>query len=290
MPKHSLLRLSTKIHNTPHLITTQAFDVILDYLEARNSKGIQMLMPMGDDSKEEEDTPDDMDDFDESPLPIVVIDVCGTLTYKPVETMCGEVGTSYQSLQEDVESAIEDGATTIIMNFSSGGGEASHVFETVEEIRKMCDETGVTLLGYIDTMACSAAYAIAAACDELYINPSASSGSIGCVISLLDTSKAMEMEGYKRIYITSGENKVPFAEDGSFKKSFIDGLQKSVDKLNNEFTDHVAKYTGLSTSDIKGFEAEVFDAEDSLSNGLVTGIMTNKEFVKYVVDKQKGTM
>ena len=52
----------------------------------------------------------------------------------------------------------------------------------------------------------------------------------------------------------------------------------------------VAKYAGIDSKIIRGFEAEVFDAEDSLKNGLVNGIMTNKEFVKYIVDKTKGSM
>lgn len=291
MIKNKLVRLTSSIHNTPHLMTSKSLDLILDYLYSRNQNGIQMLMPMGGEQEDDnEDEPDDMDDFDESPLPIVVIEVCGTLTYRPVETMCGEVGTSYKELEEQVEDAIEMGATTILMNFNSGGGEAAHVFECCENIRTMCDEAGVSLIGYIEDMACSAAYAIAVICDELYINPSACSGSIGCVISLLDTSKAMENEGYKRIYITSGKNKVPFAEDGSFKKEFLDRLQEDVDKLNTQFCDHVAKYAGIDSKIIRGFEAEVFDAEDSLKNGLVNGIMTNKEFVKYIVDKTKGSM
>ena len=286
MPKHSLLRLSSKIYNTPHLITPQAFDVVLNYLDARN--GVTQKLIIQDSEKPEEEVPDDLDDFDECPLPVVVINVSGALTYRPVITLCGEVGMSYQSLQGQVEDAIEIGATTIVLNFSSGGGEASHAFEVAEEIRSMCTDAGVSLLGYVDEYACSAAYLLAVICDEVYANPSATVGSIGCVVCLMDTSKAMEMEGYKRIFITSGENKVPLDTDGSFKKSFLEDIQMSVDKLNTQFTDHVNKYTGIDHKTIRDFEAACFDAEDSLANNLVSGIMTNREFVQYVVSKQKG--
>lgn len=284
MSAHKLFRLITEVYNTPQLITPKSFEVILNYLDHRNSP--QFLMPMQGKDDTEEDLPDDMDDFDESPMPVTVIDICGSLTYKPVMTLCGEVGTSYKGLIEQVEGAIEMGATTIIFNLASGGGEAAHCFETCEEIRKICDESEVSLIGYIDEQACSACYAIAVICDELYANPSADIGSIGCVISLLDTSKAMEMEGYKRIYISSGTNKVPFADDGTFKQEFLDSLQVSVDKLNEQFANHVSKYTGLDTKTIKGFEASVFDADESLSKGLINGVMTNREFVKYIVNKQ----
>lgn len=285
MPNHSLFRLSSKIYNTPHLITPQAFDVVLNYLDHRNGFSKQLIM-QDDETTEPPETPDDLDDIDESDLPVAVINVSGSLTYKPVQTLCGEVGTSYQSLEEQVEDAIENGATTIVLNFSSGGGEAAHCFETADNIRTMCTDAGVSLLGYADEYACSAAYALAVICDELYANPSATLGSIGCVVALLDTSKAMEMDGLKRVFVTSGTNKVPFDTDGTFKESFLEEIQMSVDKLNTQFTEHVSKYTGIDQKVIRDFEASCFDAEDSLANNLVSGIMTNKEFVQYVVSKQ----
>lgn len=290
MSKHSLLRLSSMIYNTPHLITPQSFDTILTYIEARNQHGIMSLMPMGGDNGEqdqEEEMPDDLDDINECPMPIRLIDICGTLTYKPVMTMCGEVGMSYETLVDQVEDYIEEGATTIILNFGSGGGEAGHCFETANLIRSICDENKTKLIGYVDTMACSAAYALACICDELYANPSATVGSIGCVICLMDTSKAMEQEGYKRIFITSGDKKVPFDETGAFKQDFLDELQMSVDRLNNEFTDHVSKYTGVDGKTIKSWQAGCFNADEALSNNLVSGIMTTRDFVQYVVNTQE---
>jgi ClpP class serine protease len=277
------------IYNTPHLITPQAFDTILAYVEARNQYGIMSLMPMGDGGEDQggEDKPDDLDDINECPMPIHLIDVVGTLTYKPVKTACGEVGMSYERLVDEVEDAIECGATTVVLNFGSGGGEAGHCFETANLIRSICDENKVKLIGYVDTMACSAAYALACICDELYANPSATVGSIGCVICLMDVSKAMEKDGYKRIFITSGDKKVPFDESGAFKQDFIDELQMDVDRLNAEFTNHVSNYTSIDAKTIKNWQAGCFNAQEALDNNLVSGIMTNREFVQYVVNNQE---
>jgi protease-4 len=291
---HSLFRLSTKVYNVPHLITPEAFSVILDYIEYRNETGHRMMpMPPMDDGSDDDNDNDslfpDNDEDDGEPL-IGVLRVDGSLTYKPVMTMCGEAGTSYQSLVEAVEEMAETGVKTIVMEVSSGGGEASHCFQTAEEIRAICDDNNIQLIGYADTMACSAAYALICVCDEVIANPSASVGSIGCVVALLDTSKAMEQAGLKRIFVTSGANKVPFAEDGSFKKSFLNDIQDQVDKLNAEFAAHVSKYTGLDTKTINGFEAGVFDAEEGVQRGLVNQIMTNKQFATYVASLQKGSM
>jgi hypothetical protein len=42
-----------------------------------------------------------------------VLYVDGSLTYKPVMTLCGEAGTSYQSLVAQVEEMAEAGVKTI---------------------------------------------------------------------------------------------------------------------------------------------------------------------------------
>lgn len=279
MKPHSLFRLTQRVYNTPHLITPQAFNVILDYLDTRNEVGIAANWDEPEASAPQE-----------KPYAngLGVLRVDGSLTYRPVMSMCGEVGTSYQSLVAQAEEMAEAGVKTVVMEVTSGGGEASHVFECANEIRAIFDAYGIKSVGYADTMAASAAYALISICDEVIANPSADVGSIGCVVALADLSKAYEKAGVKRIFITSGESKVPFAEDGSFKQEFLDDIQESVDKLNAEFAAHVSKYTGLPVDTIMGFQAKCFDADVALDKGLVNRLMTTKEFAAYVAKLHKG--
>lgn len=278
---HNLFRLRSKIYNTPHLITSEAFNVILDYIDYRNSDdyAIKASMPGVETTSAEAIS---------TAGKVGMLMVDGSLTYKPVMTVCGEAGTSYQSLVSQVEEMAEAGIKTIVMEVSSGGGEASHCFQAAADIRAICDENGIQLIGYADTMAASAAYGLICICDEVIANPSASLGSIGCVVALMDTSKAYEQAGLKRIFITSGESKVPFAEDGSFKQEFLDEIQADVDRLNAEFAAHVSQHTGIPVADIIGLEAKVFDAEKAVEIGLANKIMTNKQFAAYVAEIHKG--
>lgn len=282
MHPHGLFRLSARVYNTPHLITPASLSVILDYFETRNALDFRLEKPelAVDTTTYTYTAPSNNNE-------VGLLRVDGSLTYKPVMTMCGEAGTSYQSLVDQVEQMAEAGIKTIVMEVSSGGGEAGHCFETANDIRAICDANEINLIGYADTMACSAAYALISVCDQIVANPSASVGSIGCVVALLDTSKAMDQAGLKRIFIASGESKVPFAEDGSFKQSFLDDIQTQVDALNTEFAEHVSAQTGLDTSTIMGFEAKVFTAADALSNGLINAVMTNKEFAQFVAQSTK---
>jgi ClpP class serine protease len=282
MHPHSLFRLSSKVYNTPHLITPASLSVILDYFDQRNVSDFQLSIteaPGSDMASPEVITGNG----------VGYLAVDGSLTYKPVMTMCGEAGTSYQSLVEQTQTLADSGVHTIVMEVSSGGGEASHCFQTANDIRAICDENNIQLLGYADTMACSAAYALISVCDQIVANPSADVGSVGCVVALMDTSKAMAQAGLKRIFIASGESKVPFAADGSFKEAFLDDIQATVDGLNEEFASHVSSHTGLDTKTIKGLEAKVFSAAEALKLGLINAVMTNKEFAQFVAQSTQGT-
>lgn len=284
--KHSLKRLTAQAYNTPHFLMPSTLDTLLSYLERRN-------LGLLDDIEDEADELEDEQETGSEPTMVAngigYIEVCGALTYKPVMGMCGEVqGVSYTGLLEQVESLAEMGCKTLVMEFSTPGGQASHIWEYADEIRAVCDEYGIELIGYAQEMACSAGYALIAQCDEVIANPDAIVGSIGCCVALTDVSKAMEMEGVKRIFITSGSNKVPFAEDGTFKPEFIQKIQSDVDKANMQFAKHVSKYTGLSVKEINDLNADTFDAETALKLGLVNSIKTNQEFAAYVAAKHKA--
>lgn len=283
---HSLARLKASLYNVPHAITPESMAVVLDYLDSRDSvftPASEVRLPKNPLSNIE-----GVEIEDDYSMGIGLLEVHGSLTYRRVETMCGEAGSSYQDLVEDTMEMAEAGCSIIIMEVASGGGMCSHCFETAREIRAICDSYNIKLIGYADEQACSAAYALLCICDVVVANPSAELGSIGVLVALMDTSEAMKQAGLKRIFITSGTNKVPFADDGTFKKSFLDGLQADVDRLNMEFAEHVSRYTGLSVETIMGFEADTFDAVKAVELGLANSVMTSKEFAEYII-RVKGT-
>lgn len=276
---HELFRLSSQVFNTPQLVEANQLRAIAEYFNYRNSPTYSDPIYQGGTGK----------GLDTEELNIFqnvgVIQIDGIITYKEVDALCAPVGTSYLSLIDQVDEMIEAGVKAIIFECSSRGGEARGLFSTATEIRNKLDAAGVYSIGYIDTIAASACYGLVCICDEVIIHPEAQAGSIGAMIALMDDSKAMEMAGYKEIYVVSTPGKVPFAEDGSFKKSFLDRLQVDVTKLGDKFVSHCAKYTGLPEQTIKDMDAQCFDAEESLSKGLVNSIMTHEEFSSYISNK-----
>lgn len=283
--KKKLLRLTESIYSRPHLISESGFAAISHYLDNRNL-GVLLMEPMDDPMDPDEE--DDMKPMMDPQMQVGVLEVHGALTYKPIEGLCGAIGCSYQMLLDCAEDMIEEGVKLIVMDCDSGGGEGYGAFETANELRHMCDDAGVKLIAYNDGDMASACYALACVADEVISNPYAETGSIGVLIALMDVSKAMEMNGLKRIFISAGDSKIPFAEDGSFKPDFLASLQEKVDALYADFVNHVSNYTGLSAKAVRDTQAKMFTAQEALNLGLINKVMTRSEFTDYIATQIQG--
>lgn len=271
---HQLLRIKEKLSNTPHLMHLQSFETIIDYLESREVADFQL------DSDEDKPNNQVTNRYSfNSDIGVAVMNIDGPLTYKPVTIMgmdCG--GTSYQQLKEDFTYLADNGAKTIALSVSSGGGEAFQMMPTAQYMRKMADDKGINLLAYVDGMSCSAAYGLSCIADQVIMAPSAEVGSIGVVVRLINDSKALEMAGYERTFIAAGASKTPFDDDGSFKPDFLEDIQSKVDTLYTSFTEFVAEQRGISVEAVRATEAKTFLPETAIALGLADSVQTLEEF------------
>jgi ClpP class serine protease len=281
MMSHELRRLSKSLLEKPQLITQTKFEEIEAFLNARNEGLINQEVKLEKDCPYEEDCELSSDLVQGN---IGYLKVEGALSYKltGMEALCG--GCSYTGLLADTDKLIAHGVKGIVMKVNSGGGEAYRCFETSRSIRKKCDEAGIKLIGYIDGSACSAAYGLVSACDSIVINPDAEAGSIGVVIRLQNQNEAMKKAGVKTKYITAGDSKVPFDEEGEFREDFIADLQNRVYELYDNFVSHVVSMRGgkISNETVRGTEARVFSAGEARAKGLVDEIMEETTFETFL--------
>lgn len=273
---HALRLLTKKLYNTPHLIEPASFESVISYLKERNQG--EMNISSSAKTRNEDRLKYNSD------TQVGLIDVDGPLTYKSSgwEAMCG--GTSYEGIVQQFNTMADMGMKTLVFMADSGGGEAYGMQELGSYIRKEADAKGIKILTYVDGMAASACYGVTCIADEVILNPQAEVGSIGVVVRLLNDSKALEEKGYERSFVYAGGNKVPFAEDGSFRKEFIQDIQSKVDALYEEFTSYVASMRKMDVDQVKSTEAKVFMAKDAVSLGLADKVMTHDEFYTYLAD------
>lgn len=282
---HELRRLSKSLLEKPQLITQTRFEEIEAFLTSRNDGIFNQDVNLGSPFDKDDDDQDDHISPDLVKGNIGYLKVEGALSYKltGLEALCG--GASYTGLLKTMDTlcACED-VKVIVMQMNSGGGEAYRCFETARELRKKADTAGKKFVGYIDGLAASAGYGLVSACHNVIINPDAEAGSIGVVIRLQNSNEAMKKAGIKTKYITAGASKVPFDEEGEFRKDFIEDLQKRVYELYDNFVNHVVDMRGgkISSESVKNTEARVFSAEEARTLGLVDEIMEAETFEKYL--------
>ena len=272
---HELTRLRSKLFNTPLLVDSKSFESVLNYVDKRCEGNTTI-------EKKAESEFSMYSTLHYAENNLGVIHISGPLTNKSTgwEALCG--GTSYESIKEDFEALLEEGVKTVAFMVESGGGEAYGMMDTGDYLRKLADENGVRIISYVDGLSASAAYGLTAIFDEIISNKNSEIGSIGVLIRLMNDSKALEKEGYERTFITAGDEKIPFAADGSFRKEFIDDLQYKVDTLYQEFVEYVAEHRNISVEAVRNTQAKTFLAGDAVRLGLADKLMTQEEFYSYL--------
>lgn len=281
---HELLRLTNSLFSQPLLMTQSSCEDVLQYLDKRNSASLKDLTDIA--------SADFGGIFEEAPVKSIsgvgVIDIHGPIsTYKTgFEAICKNLSLEYMIEQAEAY-ALDDSVNTVLLNVRSGGGQAHKAFEQARRLREVVESSGKKLICYIDQISASCAYILSSVADEVIINPSAESGSIGVLIELMNNSEALKKEGYSRQFITSSDGKVPFNDEGEFREEFLADLQTTVSELYENFIDHVATYRGMDKQVIRDTNAGVYSAKKSLELGLVDKIMETEEFYNYLSTSSK---
>lgn len=152
--------------------------------------------------------------------------------------------------QEFTAAANDPGVGVIVLEFDSPGGDVTLVPETAEII-KAARRADRPIIAMANTMACSAAYWLACACDEISVTPTGMVGSIGVFQLHQNMQKRAEMEGMKFTYIFEGPRKIegnPFEEMGDAARA---SFQKSCRTIYDAFTADVAKLRGAKLAHVQ---------------------------------------
>lgn len=113
--------------------------------------------------------------------------------------------TSYESIARDLATAADDPrVTAIILSIDSPGGEVSGCSELAHHIREVV-ATGKPVHAYIGGAGCSAAYWLASGCTRVHVSNTALVGCLGCRMTVIDDSEALERAGIERIEIVSSQ-------------------------------------------------------------------------------------
>ena len=184
----------------------------------------------------------------------------------------------YSYITGMVEKAVQmDSVNEIILSINSPGGAVAGLFDSCRFIEKASKKK--KCIAYVTGMACSAAYAIATACDEIFMMEDAEVGSCGCYAHAVEYSDAyFEKEGFlHRIFRSkcSPKKNCSVITDEAEAEAF----QAEIDALGEKYLKYVAKRRKCAYSDaLENFgKGGVLMGEKAIAAGMVDGIKTLEE-------------
>lgn len=165
----------------------------------------------------------------------------------------------------------------VVLNINSPGGSVSGVPETAARVARLAESKEVH--AYVDVLAASAAYYIASQADVIVAARSAVLGSIGVYCTLVDATRAAEIEGYKIEIIKAGK----FKAMGHAFKPLTDEeramIQANVDGIHAAFRANVNAMRPQVTLD--SMEGQCFTGQAALDAGLAD-MLTDYSLDEYI--------
>ena len=204
---------------------------------------------------------------------IAIIPIVGTLVRRTVGLEAQSGLTSYGTIEDQLEAALKDNSVKAIMlDIDSPGGEAGGVFDLADKIfsaRKVKPIWAVA-----NDEAFSAAYAIAAAADRIYLSRTGGAGSIGVIAVHLDQSQAEEDAGLKYTAIFAGARKNDLSPHEPLTDPARAQLQAEVDRIYELFATTVARMRGIDLAAVKATEAALYFGDQAIAANLADRIGT----------------
>ncbi|HOV03052.1 MAG TPA: S49 family peptidase [Kaistiaceae bacterium] len=187
--------------------------------------------------------------------------------FVPVVRLSGTIGLStplkpgltLANVAQALEKAYSDpeaSAVAIIVNSPGGSPVQSHLI--FKRIRAHAEETGLKTIAFVEDVAASGGYMLAAAGDEIVVDESSIVGSIGVISASFGFDRLIEKIGIDRRVYTSGERKMaldPFQPEQTGDVRRLKALQRDV---HDAFIDLVRARRGDL---LRGEEKSLFSGE-----------------------------
>ena len=161
-------------------------------------------------------------------------------------------------------------AVALVIN--SPGGSPVQSALIASRIRNLAKEKSIPVYTFIEDVAASGGYWLAAAGDEIYADPSSIVGSIGVISSSFGFTDLIKKIGVERRVHTAGKNKNildPFLPENQDDIDILKGIQT---EIHNQFIDYVKDRRGDKIQDETVFTGQFWTGTKAIEMGLADQI------------------
>jgi protease-4 len=190
----------------------------------------------------------------------------------------GEIASGAEASAENVvaslHSAFEDkGALAVVLLIDSPGGSPVQAGIINDEITRLKALHGKKVYAVVEETCASAAYYIASAADDIYVDKASLVGSIGVLMDGFGFTGLMDKLGVERRLMTAGANKAmldPFSPQDETQKAYI---QAMLGEIHSQFITVVKKGRGTRLKETPDtFSGLVWNGQQAVAMGLADGL------------------
>ncbi|MDP2493317.1 S49 family peptidase [Shimia thalassica] len=181
-----------------------------------------------------------------------------------------------------LEKAFKKGKpAAIALEISSPGGSPVQSSLIGARIRRLAEEKEVPVFAFVEDVAASGGYWLAAAADEIYADESSVVGSIGVISAGFGAHVFLSRQGLERRVHTAGKSKSmldPFQPENPADVKRLKGM---LEQIHANFINHVKTRRGDKLENLPDlFTGEVWVGRGAQEMGLIDGIAHLVPFMK----------
>lgn len=187
-----------------------------------------------------------------------------------------------QALGAVIEKAFTRGKpVAVALEINSPGGSPVQSSLIGSRIRRLAEEKEIPVIAFVEDVAASGGYWLAAAADEIYADPSSVVGSIGVISASFGAHELLIRQGVERRVYTAGKSKSMLDPFSPEKPEDVARLKGLLQDIHTNFIDHVqTRRAGKLNTDAELFTGEVWLAQKAQELGLIDGIGHIKPMLK----------
>jgi signal peptide peptidase SppA len=196
-----------------------------------------------------------------------------------------EEASSITTMRAINKAARDPDVKTIMLFVDSPGGTFAGTNELAQTFRDASERYGKQTVAHIEDLGASAAYYVAAQAQQININPTGRTGSIGVVGSIIDSSKFYKVQGLDMHLYSSGPYKGMGYPGTEITPEMDAKFMEEVQEANAFFLDAVTvgRAGRMSRENVEAAATgETFGAQEALKRGLVDQVSFFDDFFQEV--------
>ncbi|MEY2804734.1 MAG: hypothetical protein RL657_2070, partial [Pseudomonadota bacterium] len=152
----------------------------------------------------------------------------------------GEIGAGAETSAEDVVDALREafedpGAKAVVLRINSPGGSPVHAGIINDEVRRLKAKHEKPVYAVVEESCASAAYYIAVASDQIFVDKASIVGSVGVLMDGFGFTGLMDKLGIERRLLTAGDNKGLLDPFSPMNKTQRAHAQAMLDQIHKQF-------------------------------------------------------